>query len=57
MFQWGRLTGVTGVKKLGIVRAPIFMIGAVFGPTMHYQVFLVSRMARSACAVPCRGTP
>ena len=46
VFQWGWLTGVTGVEKLGIVLnlLPIFMIGVVFGLAMDYQVFLVSRM-------------
>ncbi|MGV9884860.1 MMPL family transporter [Streptomyces sp. NPDC003006] len=46
VFQWGWLTDVLGVDRLGVIvnLLPIFLIGVVFGLAMDYQVFLVTRM-------------
>ena len=46
VFQWGWLTGPLGLGKAGPVEAflPVIMLAILFGLSMDYQVFLVSRM-------------
>jgi RND superfamily putative drug exporter len=46
MFQWGWLSGALGLGKAGPVEAflPVIMLAILFGLSMDYQVFLVSRM-------------
>jgi len=45
-FQWGWGTGLLGLGKAGPVEAflPVIMLAILFGLSMDYQVFLVSRM-------------
>ena len=45
-FQWGWGTGAFGLGAAGPVEAflPVFMLAILFGLSMDYQVFLVSRM-------------
>ncbi|KAB1142363.1 MMPL family transporter [Streptomyces luteolifulvus] len=46
LFQWGRLSGPLGVGGAGPVEAflPTIMLAVLFGLSMDYQVFLVSRV-------------
>lgn len=46
VFQWGWLADVFGVGKPGPVEAwaPMFLFAIVFGLSMDYEVFLLSRM-------------
>jgi RND superfamily putative drug exporter len=46
VFQWGWAGGVFGVGKTGPIEAfvPVLMFAIVFGLSMDYQVFLVSRI-------------
>ena len=46
VFQWGWGTGLLGLGKAGPVEAflPVIMLAILFGLSMDYQVFLVSRM-------------
>jgi len=46
IFQWGWLTEPLGLGKAGPVEAflPVIMLAILFGLSMDYQVFLVSRM-------------
>ncbi len=46
VFQWGWLNGPLGVDANGpiVSMMPIFIIGIVFGLSMDYEVFLVTRM-------------
>ena len=46
VFQWGWLTDVLGVDPTGLVISflPIILIGIVFGLSMDYQVFIVTRI-------------
>lgn len=46
VFQWGWLSGVFQVERLGPVVSflPIILMGVLFGLAMDYEVFLVSRM-------------
>ena len=46
VFQWGWLANVFGVGKPGPVEAwaPMFLFAIVFGLSMDYEVFLLSRM-------------
>jgi RND superfamily putative drug exporter len=46
VFQWGWLGGLVGVNRAGPVEAflPVMMFAILFGLSMDYQVFLVSRM-------------
>ena len=46
VFQWGWLTDPLGLGKAGPVEAflPVLMLAVLFGLSMDYQVFLVSRM-------------
>ncbi len=45
VFQWGWLGGLLGVQK-GPIEAwvPVIMFAVVFGLSMDYEVFLVSRI-------------
>ncbi|WP_344447811.1 MMPL family transporter, partial [Kitasatospora nipponensis] len=45
-FQWGWFAGLLGVEETGPVMSmkPIFLIGVVFGLSMDYEVFLLTRM-------------
>jgi len=45
-FQWGWGTGVSGLGKAGPIEAylPVLTLAILFGLSMDYQVFLVSRM-------------
>ena len=45
VFQWGWLAGVIGVSKSGPIDAwvPIMLFAIVFGLSMDYEVFLLSR--------------
>ena len=46
VFQWGWGIGLLGLGKAGPVEAflPVIMLAILFGLSMDYQVFLVSRM-------------
>ncbi len=46
VFQWGWFLNVLGLGKAGPVEAflPVIMLSILFGLSMDYQVFLVSRM-------------
>jgi len=46
VFQWGWLGGVFGVNKSGPIESflPVMLFAIVFGLSMDYQVFLVTRM-------------
>jgi RND superfamily putative drug exporter len=46
VFQWGWLGGVLGVNKSGPIESflPVMLFAIVFGLSMDYQVFLVTRM-------------
>ncbi len=46
VFQWGWLKGVIGVDRAGPVEAwaPMMLFAIVFGLSMDYEVFLLSRM-------------
>jgi putative drug exporter of the RND superfamily len=46
VFQWGWGTSLLGIGKAGPVEAflPVIMLSILFGLSMDYQVFLVSRM-------------
>jgi len=46
VFQWGWLSGITGVSGTGPIMPflPIMVFAILFGLSMDYQVFLVSRM-------------
>jgi RND superfamily putative drug exporter len=46
VFQWGWLADVFGVGKPGPIEAwaPMFLFAIVFGLSMDYEVFLLSRM-------------
>ena len=46
VFQWGWLGGAFGVNRPGPVEAflPVMLFAILFGLSMDYQVFLVSRM-------------
>ena len=46
VFQWGWLKDLVGVAKAGPVEAwaPMFLFAIVFGLSMDYEVFLLSRM-------------
>ena len=46
VFEWGWMAGVFGVGKPGPVEAwaPMFLFAIVFGLSMDYEVFLLSRM-------------
>jgi RND superfamily putative drug exporter len=46
VFQWGWAAGLLGIDKTGPIEAfvPVMMFAIVFGLSMDYQVFLVSRI-------------
>ena len=46
VFQWGWLGGLVGIGKTGPVEAflPVMMFAILFGLSMDYEVFLVSRI-------------
>jgi uncharacterized membrane protein YdfJ with MMPL/SSD domain len=46
VFQWGWLDGLTGYESLGYVNTmtPPFLLAIVFGLSMDYEVFLLSRI-------------
>ena len=46
VFQWGWLSGLLGLGKAGPIEPflPVIMLAILFGLSMDYQVFLVSRM-------------
>lgn len=46
VFQWGWLTGVLGIEGVGPIEAwvPMMLIAIVFGLSMDYEVFLLSRI-------------
>jgi len=46
IFQWGWLEGIVGVDKSGPIDAwiPMFLFAIVFGLSMDYEVFLLSRI-------------
>jgi len=46
VFQWGWLGGLFGVNKPGPIESflPVMLFAIVFGLSMDYQVFLVTRM-------------
>ena len=46
VFQWGWLGGVIGVNKTGPIESflPVMLFAIVFGLSMDYQVFLVTRI-------------
>ncbi|WP_075732053.1 MMPL family transporter [Streptomyces acidiscabies] len=46
VFQWGWLSGVTGIGETGPIDAylPVFLFAILFGLSMDYQVFLLGRM-------------
>jgi uncharacterized membrane protein YdfJ with MMPL/SSD domain len=46
IFQWGRLDGITGYDSLGYINTvtPPLLLAIVFGLSMDYEVFLLSRI-------------
>jgi RND superfamily putative drug exporter len=46
VYQWGWASGVFGVGKPGPIEAwaPVFLFAVVFGLSMDYEVFLLSRV-------------
>ncbi|TYP88126.1 MMPL family transporter [Blastococcus xanthinilyticus] len=46
VFQWGRLAGALGIEGTGPIEAwvPMLLIAIVFGLSMDYEVFLLSRI-------------
>jgi uncharacterized membrane protein YdfJ with MMPL/SSD domain len=46
IFQWGWLDGITGYESLGYVQAitPALLLAVVFGLSMDYEVFMLSRI-------------
>ena len=52
IFQWGWGKELVGVGKEGPIQAflPIMMFAILFGLSMDYEVFLLSRIRRSTCA-------
>jgi RND superfamily putative drug exporter len=46
IFQWGWLSGVIGISRTGPIEAflPVMVFAIVFGLSMDYEVFLVSRI-------------
>jgi RND superfamily putative drug exporter len=48
VFQWGWLAGLIGVSRTGPIDAflPVIVFAILFGLSMDYEVFLVSRITR-----------
>ena len=44
VFQWGWLGGLLGVKAVRSSVVPVMLFAIVFGLSMDYEVFLVSRI-------------
>jgi RND superfamily putative drug exporter len=59
IFQSGHLSGLLGFSKLGYLDAtdPILMLAVVFGLSMDYEVFLLSRIREEWDAAGRRGEP
>jgi RND superfamily putative drug exporter len=54
VFQWGVGSGLLGLRQTGDVEGwiPIFLFATLFGLSMDYEVFLVTRMRESWDHVP-----
>jgi putative drug exporter of the RND superfamily len=59
IFQWGWLEGIVGVDKSGPIDAwiPMFLFAIVFGLSMDYEVFLLSRIKEEYDRTVRRGHP
>ena len=59
VFQWGWLADVIGVDRSGPIDAwiPMFLFAIVFGLSMDYEVFLLSRIKEEYDRTVRRGTP
>ncbi|WP_116999100.1 MMPL family transporter [Desertimonas flava] len=59
VFQWGWLSGIIGVDRNGPIEAwiPMFLFAIVFGLSMDYEVFLLSRMKEEYDKSVRRGKP
>ena len=46
VFQWGHLSGVLGLQRPGTIdpTTPILLLAVIFGLSMDYEVFLLSRI-------------
>jgi uncharacterized membrane protein YdfJ with MMPL/SSD domain len=58
VFQWGWLDGVLGYESLGYINSmtPPFLLAIVFGLSMDYEVFLLSRIRERYQATGDTGT-
>jgi RND superfamily putative drug exporter len=59
IFQWGWLSGLIGVDRSGPIEAwvPMFLFAVVFGLSMDYEVFLLSRIKEQYDITVRRGKP
>ncbi len=59
IFQWGWLSGLFGVDRSGPIEAwiPMFLFAIVFGLSMDYEVFLLSRIKEEYDKSVRRGRP
>jgi len=59
IFQWGWLSGLIGVDRSGPIEAwvPMFLFAIVFGLSMDYEVFLLSRIKEEYDRSVRRGKP
>ena len=59
VFQWGWLEGIVGVDKTGPIEAwaPMFLFAIVFGLSMDYEVFLLTRIKEEYDRSVRRGHP
>ena len=59
VFQWGWLSDVIGVDRTGPIEPwlPMFLFAIVFGLSMDYEVFLLSRIKEEYDRSVRRGTP
>lgn len=59
VFQWGWLAGLIGVDRSGPIEAwlPMFLFAIVFGLSMDYEVFLLSRIKEEYDRSVRRGAP
>jgi len=59
IFQWGWLSGIIGVDRSGPIEAwiPMFLFAIVFGLSMDYEVFLLSRIKEEYDKSVKRGAP
>jgi RND superfamily putative drug exporter len=49
VFQWGNFSGLLGFEPLGLIESttPILLFAVLFGLSMDYEIFLLSRVAEA----------